>query len=106
MQNTISNDKHDINVTPEDNPSNPSIRLIALVIPTIQQTVSIYEKTPPISIFPSINGIEISSILIPNATTIIAAHNLCCELCITWNPLHIIYIANYAKYNYSYKKAY
>lgn len=71
--NTISNDKQEISVTPEDRPSSPSIRLMAFVIPIIQQTVNIYENTPLITIFPSVKGREISSIFIPHATTIIAA---------------------------------
>ena len=71
--NTISRDKQEISVTPEDKPSNPSIKLMALVIPIIQQTVKTYEKTSPITILPSVNGSDISSILIPHATTIIAA---------------------------------
>ena len=70
--NTIRRDKHEINVTPDDSPSNPSIKFIAFVIPTIQQTVIIYENIPLITIFPSVKGIDICSILIPQATTIIA----------------------------------
>ena len=52
--------------------SNPSIKFIAFVIPIIQQIVSIYEKIPLITIFPSVKGIEIFSILIPHTTTITA----------------------------------
>ena len=37
----INNEKQEIKVIPEDNPSKPSIKLIALVIPIIQQTVRI-----------------------------------------------------------------
>ena len=70
---TISNDKHEIKVTPEDNPSSPSIKFIALVIPTIQHTVRIYEKISFTTIFPSVKGIDIFSICTPKATTIIAA---------------------------------
>lgn len=40
----ISNEMHEINEIPEDKPSNPSIKFIALVIPTIQQMVRIYES--------------------------------------------------------------
>lgn len=57
--NTIRSDKHEIKVTPDDNPSRPSIKLIAFVIPIIQHTVIIYENIPLITIFPSVNGIEI-----------------------------------------------
>jgi hypothetical protein len=35
---TIINEKHDIKVIPDDKPSNPSIKLIAFVIPIIQPT--------------------------------------------------------------------
>ena len=44
MQNIINKDKHDINDIPDDNPSSPSIKLIALAIPTIHPTVKIMEK--------------------------------------------------------------
>ena len=71
--NTINRDKQEIKVTPEDSPSKPSIKLIAFVIPTIQQTVIIYENIPLITILPSVNGIYMFSILIPHATTIIEA---------------------------------
>ena len=37
----IINEIQEISVIPEDNPSNPSIKLIALVIPIIQHTVRI-----------------------------------------------------------------
>ena len=70
---TIRRDKHEIKVTPDDNPSNPSIKLIAFVIPIIQHTVSIYENIPVIINFPSVKGTEILSIRIPQTTTIIAA---------------------------------
>ena len=49
----------DISDTPEDKPSNPSIKLIAFVIPTIQPIVSIKFKTGWITIS------FIVSILIP-----------------------------------------
>lgn len=71
--NTIRSDKQEIKVTPDDKPSNPSIKLIALVIPIIQHTVRIYDKISFITIFPSEKGIDISSILIPQITTITAA---------------------------------
>ena len=38
--NIIINDKQDIKDNPVDNPSNPSIKFIALVIPTIHTTVN------------------------------------------------------------------
>ena len=38
----IRSDKHEINVIPDDNPSKPSIKLIAFVIPTIQPIVIVY----------------------------------------------------------------
>ena len=40
----INKEKHEINVIPDDNPSNPSIKFIAFVIPTIQPIVIIYEN--------------------------------------------------------------
>ena len=40
----ISNEKHEIKLTPEDNPSNPSIKFIAFVIPTIHPIVRINEN--------------------------------------------------------------
>ena len=36
----INNEKQEIKVIPEDNPSKPSIKLMAFVIPIIQQIVS------------------------------------------------------------------
>ena len=72
-ENIISNDKHDIKQTPEESPSNPSIRLIAFVIPTIQQIVRIYENTSLIIILLSVKGNLKFSILIPAITTIIPA---------------------------------
>ena len=44
-ENIISKDRHDINDIPDDKPSNPSIRLIAFVIPTIHPIVSIVVNT-------------------------------------------------------------
>ena len=41
--NTISIETHEIIDIPDDNPSNPSIKLIAFVIPTIQPIVTIVE---------------------------------------------------------------
>ena len=41
----IIKDKHEINEIPEDKPSKPSIKLIALVIPIIQPIVIIIENT-------------------------------------------------------------
>src|SRR5699024_505016 len=38
---TIKSERQEISVTPDDKPSKPSIKLIAFVIPTIQQIVSI-----------------------------------------------------------------
>ena len=70
--NIINNDIHDINDIPDDNPSNPSIKLIAFVTPTIHIIVTIIEN---VSLNPILyrNGISKCSILVPNATTIIAA---------------------------------
>ena len=45
VENIISKLMQDISDTPEDKPSNPSIKLIAFVIPTIQPIVSIKFKT-------------------------------------------------------------
>lgn len=42
--NIINSEKHEIRVIPEDNPSNPSIKFIAFVIPTIHPIVIIYEN--------------------------------------------------------------
>ena len=71
--NIISKDIHEINVIPDDNPSNPSIKFIAFVIPTIQPTVSTKLKTSfNITLF-SLNGIVKLSIKTPLLTTTIAA---------------------------------
>lgn len=49
--NTINKEKHDIKHIPDDNPSNPSIKLIALVIPTIHTIVIIVKsKLLPLNI--------------------------------------------------------
>ena len=71
--NIISNDIQEIKLIPEDNPSSPSIKLIAFVTPTIQQTVIIYDKTILSSACPFKNGISKFSILMPQATTTSAA---------------------------------
>ena len=71
--NIISNEKQDIKVIPDDKPSKPSIKLMAFVIPIIQQTVRIYENQSLSQILSSKNGKLIFSIRIPHATTIIAA---------------------------------
>ena len=69
--NIISNDTHDINATPEDSPSKPSIRLIAFVIPTIHPIVRIIENIFGNPILYK-KGIFIFSIFNPNVTTTIA----------------------------------
>ena len=71
--NIINNERHEIKVMPEDKPSNPSIKLIAFVIPTIQPIVITYVRISFIGIAFSKNGIFIFSILIPDTTTITAA---------------------------------
>ena len=70
--NIINNDTADITEIPADKPSNPSIKLIALVTPTIQPIVKIIENTSFNSFVARKAGV-ISSILTPNATTILAA---------------------------------
>lgn len=69
----INKEKQDIKVIPEERPSNPSIKLIALVIPIIQQIVIIYEKQSLSQILSSKKGKLMFSIRIPHATTIVAA---------------------------------
>ena len=81
IRNITNNDIHDINDIPDDIPSNPSIRFIAFVTPTIHTTVRIVEKA---SLNPILykNGILRCSIFIPNDTTIIAASTCpinCCH---------------------------
>ena len=71
-ENIINKDKQDIKEIPDDNPSNPSIKLIAFVIPTIQATVNIDEKASLNPIWLK-NGIFICSIFIPLSTITIAA---------------------------------
>ena len=70
--NIINNETLEIIAIPEDNPSNPSIKLIAFVTPTIQQIVKITEKAP---FSPTLykNGILRFPILTPAHTTIEAA---------------------------------
>lgn len=64
---------HDIKLIPEDSPSKPSIKLIALVIPTIQPMVSIYENQSLNQIWFGMNGKFALEIRTPQATTILAA---------------------------------
>ena len=71
--NIINNDKQEIKVIPDDKPSSPSIKLIALVIPTIHPTVRIYENQSLSQILSSKNGKLTFSIRTPQATTTIAA---------------------------------
>ena len=68
----INKQIHEIIEIPDDNPSNPSIKFIALVIPTIQNIVNVIEKIFPSTIFPSRKGSVKLFILIPHATTITA----------------------------------
>ena len=71
--NIISKDIQEINVIPDDNPSRPSIRFIAFVIPIIQPTVRMKLNTSfNITLF-SLNGIVKLSINTPLQTTITAA---------------------------------
>ena len=70
-ENIINSDIHEIIVMPDDNPSNPSIKLIALVITIIQITVKIIDNAS-LSIADSNKGTT-SIILIPEITTAIAA---------------------------------
>ena len=68
----INRQIHEIIEIPDDKPSNPSIKLIAFVIPTIQNIVNVIEKIFPSTIFPSKKGSVKLFILTPHATTIIA----------------------------------
>lgn len=52
----INKEKHEIKVIPEDKPSKPSIKLMALVIPIIQQIVSPQENHSFKPILSSRNG--------------------------------------------------
>ena len=63
--NIISNDMHEIIDIPVDKPSNPSIKFIAFVIPTIHIIVSPIDNALLNMIFPSKNGRSKLSILIP-----------------------------------------
>lgn len=72
--NIINREIADIIEIPEDNPSNPSIKLIAFVTPTIHPIVRIMENISLNSTVGKNDGV-ISSILIPNDTAIIAATN-------------------------------
>ena len=71
--NMTNNEIADITDIPQDNPSKPSIKLIAFVTPTIHIIVMMIENISCISIVFK-NGSVISSILTPNATTTIAAN--------------------------------
>lgn len=71
--NIINKDTADITEIPADSPSNPSIKLIALVTITIHPMVTMIEKTSFNSSVGRKAGV-ISSILIPNATAITAAN--------------------------------
>ena len=70
--NIINNDTADITEIPADSPSNPSIKLIALVTPTIQPIVNAIENASFSSLVGKNSGV-ISSILMPKDTTTIAA---------------------------------
>ena len=69
----INKDKHEIRVIPEDSPSNPSIKLIALVIPIIHATVRITDQIPFNRITVLKIGMLISPMLTPQNTTQTAA---------------------------------
>ncbi len=71
--NIINKDTADITDIPADNPSSPSIKLMALVTPTIHPIVRIMEN---ISFSSGVvkNAGVISSILTPKATTTMAAN--------------------------------
>lgn len=71
--NIINRDTADITEIPADNPSNPSIKLIAFVTPTIHPMVKIMENASLSSGVVKNAGV-ISSILTPKATTTIAAN--------------------------------
>lgn len=86
-ENIITSDKQDINVIPEDKPSNPSIRFIALVIPTIHPTVKIYVNIGCMLNILSIKSILILLILIPHATITHAEITCPTNLTIAGNPL-------------------
>lgn len=71
--NIINKDTADITEIPADSPSNPSIKLIELVTPTIHPIVRRIENASFSSSVGKKAGV-ISSILTPNATTMIAAN--------------------------------
>ena len=73
--NIISSEKHDIKHIPDERPSNPSIKLIALVIPTIHITVIKIERELLLIIVFKLDK-TILSILIPLKVTTNAA-NIC-----------------------------
>ena len=70
----INSDKQDISDIPEESPSNPSIKLIEFVIPTIHPKVSMVEKMWFNSVNPpsSKKGILICAMVIPLFITITA----------------------------------
>ena len=70
--NIINNDTADMTEIPADSPSKPSIKLMAFVTPTIHPIVKIIENASFNSCVSKKAGV-ISSILTPNATTIVAA---------------------------------
>lgn len=69
----INKDKQAINVTPEDKPSNPSIKLIAFVTPIIQPIVKINVQVSFKRITVSKIGILIFPICTPDSATHTAA---------------------------------
>lgn len=71
--NIINKDTDDITEIPADSPSNPSIRLMAFVTPTIHPIVKIMENASLSSGVVKNVGV-ISSILTPKATTTMAAN--------------------------------
>lgn len=71
--NIINKDTADITEIPADNPSSPSIKLMALVTPTIHPIVKIMENAS-LSSGVAKNAGVISSILMPKVTTTIAAN--------------------------------
>ena len=56
---------------PPHRPSNPSIRLTALVMPVIQKNVTMKETTPMLIVMPS--GSRMTSSVTPEAISTIAA---------------------------------
>ena len=107
---------HDISAIPDDNPSKPSIKFIAFVIPTIHITVTIIDISFANSMFCT-NGISAGLICIPNATAIIAAKTCPNSFCNGFNvlvssitPVIVIIITpiptpiNFLKYRFSSKR--